>query len=173
MSRFCRWAIVTTAPADGRARSVGWPVLTRYFRHTPAGPAEAVLRRRTARLLPGSRQKETRPPCLLLRGTVPPSGWAGQRGERRRSQRRLPREASAYAMNRSAAMQRVRSSQKERSGTRPRLQAAKMRMEESRLRSSRGISQLNLSVVQAKELISDAPHVACGTSLTLAKSMKS
>jgi hypothetical protein len=47
------------------------------------------------------------------------------------------------------------------------------RMEEPRLQGQPNISQLRLSVIQAKELISDMPHVACGMSLTLAKSMKS
>ncbi|MDE1176460.1 MAG: hypothetical protein PW789_07605 [Edaphobacter sp.] len=48
-----------------------------------------------------------------------------------------------------------------------------MRFEESRLQSSQGISQLRLLVIQAKELITDAPHIRAATSLTLAKIMKS
>ena len=101
---------------------------------------------------------------------MPPSGLRRDRGVRDTEPKQVAPRTPGDAFDRTAADAEAYA--RSRKGPLRKL-AAIVRLEESRLRRIRGISQLRLSVIQAKDLISDAPYVACETSLTLAKSMKS
>jgi len=146
--------------------------MTRYSGAPPLFRAEALLlRRRTASLVPGadsrrqastvcSRREQCRRPANRTGGVRDAEAITGCHASSVQTQEIGPPQY-AVCLNARWRQKLLRE------------QAVMMRVKDSRLQGSRGISQLRLSVIQAKELISDAAHITCATSLTLAKSMKS